>query len=102
MSDDNVWKAAAESTIYQVTEYRQVLMDLISRSNEITLDLSAINEVDVSFLQLLIAVHIAADGDSIKVNIQGAGDIVTELAESAGCQAALNGISADGSEADVA
>lgn len=90
MSDTNVWKAEAESTIYQIDEYKKTLVNLMSNSDDITLDLSAIKEVDVCFLQLLIAIQITATNQSININIVvGASDVVINLAQSSHCMAAL-------------
>jgi anti-anti-sigma regulatory factor len=90
------WQAANERTIYHIVNLQAELLDLMSLEKKLTLDLSKVEQFDVSFIQLLLAVWAYAKNNNIQLKIEGASDELTDVINSIYCKPALKGFSRTG------
>ena len=64
-------RLSEELTIYTCAEYRQTLLDRCDFSSPMIIDVSDINEVDTSGLQLLLALKNQQENSSIGLQFTG-------------------------------
>ena len=73
-----------ECTIYEVAEKQQLIMGLWSdQKTDVSFDLSAISEIDVCFIQLLISCKKTALKNNVKFEVVNIPDEVTNKITSA-------------------
>jgi len=72
-----------ELTIYTVAEYRQLILDDFNAKNNLEVDLSSIEEIDTSGLQMLVSINkqLLANDSEMKIVLMS--DIVKSAFETA-------------------
>jgi ABC-type transporter Mla MlaB component len=88
-NNQNTWNAIGECTIYQMTSLKDELTDFISQKEQVTLDLSKLEQFDVSFVQLLLSVQMQAVRDDIKFTIKNISDDLINLIHNIHCDSVL-------------
>lgn len=83
------WKLKNDCSIYEVSEMHQKLQTLLQKATTTTLDLSAVEHVDASFLQLLIAAHNEALNNEAQLRVKDPSECLIDLADKTYCQQAL-------------
>ncbi|RMH05940.1 MAG: anti-sigma factor antagonist [Nitrospirae bacterium] len=73
-------------TIFEAAEFHQALLQLVNEPGALTLDLSRVNRMDTSGIQLLLAAS-----REERVHIVNAPPSVRSLMETLGCVAVLRG-----------
>lgn len=85
------WKLGRECTIYEAAEIREKLLSLISKAEVVNLNLSLVESVDSSFMQILVAAHKQARSSDSVLKFSAISDAVQDFAEAVHCRAALDG-----------
>lgn len=82
---DHIFGTPGSITVRSVTEFSQHLIAAMEDHGDVALDLSALEEVDLSFVQLVLSArsHGAAEGRTLRL-AQPAGEAVTALLRRAG------------------
>lgn len=84
-----------DCTIYEISDLYIKIRDLVKVSPHVTVDLTEVEKVDASFIQLLVAAQLEAKRNKIKLVFSGVSDTVRSMAESICCQIASTGLDAD-------
>lgn len=74
---DILLRPEGEMTIYQAAELKQAFAAALEQDGAITLDLSAVTEIDSAGLQILIALHKSAGARNKALRILNASEAVT-------------------------
>jgi anti-anti-sigma factor len=69
---------SGEMTIYTAREWRDRLMVVVERGNDIELDLAEVSEIDGSGLQLLVALQMELNGAGHSLHMTGVSNKVME------------------------
>lgn len=77
-------------TIYEAAQLQQTLEELLQKDFVVELDVSAVESVDASFIQLLASSHIQAVNKGIELKITGHSEPLSEFAEKIHCREVLN------------
>lgn len=83
----HVWAESPEVTIFEAAGFRDVLVTLLSSGSPVELDLSRVERMDTSGVQLLLAVR-----RSGRLAVTGITPGVREAMVSLGCHEAIVGI----------
>lgn len=69
-------------TIYEISDLDKKISELLRRAPAVTLDLSSVERVDASFLQLLVSAQAEAERSQICLTLSNPADNVRALIES--------------------
>ena len=99
MNDDSqkstTLKFAADCTIYEAAEHYQKVIDAINEASIVELDLSDVENVDSSFIQLLVSMQLEAKRNETKLEVKADSEAVNDLAAHIYCQDLLAGAEND-------
>lgn len=83
------WKLKGDCSIYESTEIHKKLQTMLHTAATVTLDLSAVEKLDASFVQLLIAAKKQAFKHDVQLRINKPTEAVRSLVEALHCQQVL-------------
>ncbi|MBL4710908.1 MAG: STAS domain-containing protein [Gammaproteobacteria bacterium] len=69
---------SGELTIYTVKEYKDAIFENFSIDNDIDIDLEAVDEVDISGLQLLSTIYKSLENSSAEIKITSLSNVVSD------------------------
>ncbi len=72
-------KPKGECGIYEISDLCKTLSELLRKAPSVTLDLSSVDRVDASFLQLLVAMQAEADRTETRLTLKNPSENVTDL-----------------------
>lgn len=75
VNEKTIFNISGELTIYTVQEYKDVILDKFTLNKKIDVDLSDIDEIDMSGLQLLSMLFKESDSNGIEINITSLNDV---------------------------
>ena len=74
-----------ELTIYEIESFHKELLDEFEKGN-VSIDISTLNKIDMSAIQLLISAKKSCEESSKDFQIIGANSEVTKIFKDSGCQ----------------
>lgn len=77
-------------TIYEVAQMHQTFEDVLQKDFVVELDVSSVEVVDASFIQLLASAHIQAANNGVELKITGQSTLLTEFTNNIYCPEVLN------------
>lgn len=84
-------KFSEDCTIYNAVDHYQKIVKAIHRAPIVKLDLSRVENVDSSFVQLLVCAHLEAERNKTKLEVTANSAVVDDLAALIYCQPLLTG-----------
>ena len=85
------WKIKGPCTIYEAEAIQEKLTVLLNKAESVNLDITNVEDLDASFIQLLVASHKQAKIKNVKLNVVGNAEIFTKFVEGAYCPEAMSG-----------
>lgn len=85
------WRPEGNCTIYEAQQLSETLQQILQSNVSVSIDISAIEQVDASFLQLLIAARSEAAARGVQLRVEGSAPAVERLAQNIHCKSALYG-----------
>lgn len=90
-----------DCTIYQAADLHEKLTSLLNKESSINIDISSIQQIDASFLQLLVAAHKQAEQQDRQLTVSGESDTVNKWVNQLYCNTALSGDSGDSGDIET-
>jgi ABC-type transporter Mla MlaB component len=81
----------SDCTIYEITDLYGKIIDAFKKEEVIKLDCSKVQNIDPSFIQLLIAAQIEAKRKNTELEIVGGLDVINKVANNMYCEFSING-----------